>query len=57
MDLIKEISELKDAIRKALKDGKITPFEALHISKELMDVLMIVFPLVLESKKEERVEE
>lgn len=53
MDLLKEIADLKDAIRKAVKDGKVTLPEIIRIAKELVDVLVILFPIIIESKQKE----
>lgn len=47
MDLLKELAELKESVRKALEDNRISPLEALMVAKELIDVLQILLPLFI----------
>ena len=47
MDLVKELSELREAIRDAIEDGRITPLEVFKIFRELVDVFQIVLPIIL----------
>ena len=53
MDLLKELQELKERIQQSLADGRITVIEALEIAKELVDVLRIIIPLVVERKTQD----
>jgi len=47
MDLTKELKEFVDAIKAALRDGRITALEAIEIVRELVDVLGSLLPLVI----------
>ena len=44
MDLIKELREVVQAIRKALRDKKITLDEAIVILSEVLDVIALLIP-------------
>jgi len=47
MDLVKEVSELKQAIKDAMEDGRLTLREAVRIAREAADVMEIILPLIL----------
>lgn len=47
MDLVKEIQDLKQAISDAIEDGRINLREAIHIAREVADVMAILLPLIL----------
>jgi len=47
MDILKELRDIRKAIKDARQDGRITFVEGLLIGKEVLDVLMIVLPLLL----------
>lgn len=49
MDLVKEITELKQAIQDALEDRRLTFLEIVRIAKEAADVLRILAPIILGS--------
>ena len=47
MDILKELRDIRKAIKDARQDGRITFVEGLLIGKEVLDVLLIVLPLLL----------
>jgi len=47
MDILKELRDIRKAIRDARQDGRITFIEGLLIGKEVLDVLLLVLPLLL----------
>ncbi len=52
MDLLKELQEVKNAIKQALADGKVSFLEAAVIAREIVDVLLLVLPLLVEKKEQ-----
>ena len=52
MDLLKELQEVKNAIKQALADGKVSLLEAAVIAREIVDVLLLVLPLLVEKKEQ-----
>lgn len=46
MDLVKELIDLKNAIKDALEDGRVTPLEMAKIVKEAADVILAIAPII-----------
>lgn len=47
MDLIQELSDLKQAVRDALEDGRLSLREVVRIAREAADVLEILMPILV----------